>query len=343
MALRWIEGFETWGSLNDERAIWGDTFYGRYHGNCDQSTPKLVAGYNSEGLAFRSGDITNNYFVRPFDNQGTWVVGCAFYIPASIYYFGEVIFKLMDNTSAQLWLEIQRDMGGGTHEINVMQGTSTVIDSLGFFAPSQWIYLEMKVTIHGSTGAYECQVDGSSVCSDTGVDTSQSGNAYANGVLFGHTGGDIDDIYILDGTSGLNTFLGKAKVDKGVPTSDYATAWTRSAGSNNYENVDEVPVSETDYNYSKTTNQTDLFGMTPCGSSGIKGAQLTVDTKLSVPGGKELILLCDSDGSQQSASEQVGEADDRIAATLVTDIDPDTSSAWTQSGINAAKWGVKVG
>jgi hypothetical protein len=343
MALRWIEGFETWGVLNDERSVWGDTFYGRYHGHCDSGTPKLVTGYESIGFALRNGDIVSNYFVAPFDNQPTWVVGCAYYIPSSIYYFGETIFRLRDDTTNQLWLAIQRDKGSSTHEINVMRGASTVVDSLGFFAPSQWIFIEMKATIHNSTGSYECKVNGSSVCSDTGVDTSQSGNAYANGVLFGHTAADLDDIYILDGTAGENDFLGKVKVEKGMPTSDYSVAWTRSAGSNNYETVDEIPCSESDYNYSKTAAQTDLFGVTSLGSSGVKGAQLSVQTKLSVPGGKKLTLLCDSSGSQQSKSEQIGEADDRVTATLVTDIDPDTSSAWTQSGINAAKWGVKVG
>ena len=182
------------------------------------------------------------------------------------------------------------------------------------------------------------------VCSASGVDTSDSGNGHANNVVFGYNVGSYDDIYILDGTSpGQNDFLGEMKVEKGMPTSDSSVQWSRSGGSNNYETVDESPVSEADYIYSKTQNDVDLFGVTPVGTPNIKGAMLTVDTILTLPGGKELVLLCDSGGTQQTKSSQIGESDTRVAPSLVTDIDPDTLAAWTQTGINAAKWGVKVG
>ena len=107
--------------------------------------------------------------------------------------------------------------------------------------------------------------------------------------------------------------------------------------------LDEIPVSKADYIQSKTSDQVDLFGLGPCGSSDIKGAQLNVDTTLSVPGGKDLILLCDSGGVQQSESETIGEADNLIIAALVSETDPATGLPWTQAAINAARWGVKVG
>lgn len=345
MALRWIEGFETWGNLNDERDVWGDIFYGKYgSSNCENNTPKLVTGYRGIGLGFAFNNTISNHFRIPLDNQSTWTVGVAYYIPSGGgYYFGEDVLRIQDNGTTQVRLLIRRDMGSGTREIVIQRG-STTLDSLGFYGPEQWLYIELQVTINNSTGSYECRVRGVPVCSDTGVDTSANSNNYANIIRFGLTTGYIDDIYVLDGTSpGLDDFLGEMKVDKGMPTSDYSVDWSRSGGANNYSNVDEVPISEADYVYSKTTDDVDLFGVAPVGSPNIMGAQLTVDTMLSIPGGKELILVCDSAGNQQTESHQIGVVDESVAQTLVTDIDPNTSAAWTQTNINAARWGVKVG
>lgn len=346
MALRWIEGFETWGHLGDGPGVWGDTFYGKYSpGHCDDGFPALVPGYRGIGLGYDVANTVYNHFAVPLDTQPTLVVGFAYYVKSGIYYYGEHIVSFRYGNTSQLWLEIQRDKGGetaGTHELFLFRG-NTFVASLGYYPANEWIYVEMKATIHNTNGSYEIRVRGVPVAAATGVDTADSANDYADTVVFGYTNGIYDDIYILDGTSGLNDFLGEMKVEKGMPASDDSTQWTRTSGSANYENVDEIPTSETDYIHSKTQNHVDLFAVDACGSSRIKGAQLNVDTTLSVPGTKELILLCDSNGHQQAASEQVGEADNRIIACMPTEIDPDTGLAWTQSGINAARWGVKVG
>jgi hypothetical protein len=339
MALRWIEGFETFGNTNDGPAVWGETFYGKYgSANMDSSYPKLIEGYRGMGLGLDVDNLSYNYFRVPLDQQQTLIVGFAFKIPNGVYYYGENIVKLADGATSQLWLEVQRD---SPHQILLFRD-QTVVDSLGYYDPNEWVYIEIKVTF-GNTGSYECRVRGVTVCSGTNVDTSSTGNSYADSVWFGWNTGAYDDIYILDGQSGLNDFLGEMKVEKGMPTNDSSTQWSRSSGSNNYGIIDEVPVTSSDYLYSKTQNDTDLFGVAPVGSTRVKGAQMNVETKLSVPGGKELVLLCDSSGSQQSEAHQIGEADDRVGAALITELDPNTSLAWTQAGINAAKWGVKVG
>jgi hypothetical protein len=343
MALRWIEGFETWGDLNDTRATWGDQFYGKYgEADCDSGTPSLVAGADGVGLAYDNSNLTYNYFRIPFEDQPTWTVGVAYYLKSGIYYFGENVFKLIDGGAHQMWLEVRRDMGSGTHEIILIRG-GTTLDSLGFFAPDQWLYIELQTTIHNSAGSYNCHVNGASVCSGSGVNTSDSGSAFANAVILGWTEGYYDNLYILDGTAGQNDFLGPVRVAKGMPTSDYSTQWVHSSGTTNYETVDDIPVNTSDYNYSKTTDDLDLFDVDSIGSTGIIGAQLNVDALLSDPGGKELILVCDSNAVQQTQSFQIGESDLVVGQALLTDIDPNTSTAWTKTTINAAHWGVKVG
>ncbi len=347
MALRWIEGFETLGNVSDGPGVWGDSFYAKYHGRAEVGwgTPSLVSGYRDMGLGLALSNLNYNFFQVPLDTQPSLLVGLAYYIPTGVYYFGETLVRLRDGNDNGLWVAVLRDMGGGsagTHEIVLVRG-GTIIDSLGFYAPNQWLYVEIKATIHNTTGSYECRVGGVTQCSATGVDTSNTSNNHTDNVLFGFTKGYVDDIYILDGATGQTDFLGEVKVEPGLPTGDSSVQWSRSGGSNNYETVDENPVSETDYIYSQTPDDLDLFGMVPCGSVNVLGAQLTVDSKLSVPGGKDLILVCDSNGNQQTKSFRVGEGDERVVQSLLTDIDPDTSTAWTQSGINAASWGIKVG
>lgn len=341
MSLRWIEGFETWGVLNDDYSVFADTLLGKYSPANIYTlySPLLVAGYKDIGLAYKNNQMTYNYFCKSLGRRQFWVVGLAFRSHTSVYSSGEHIVSLRDGDTRQLELLIKT--GSTTNEIVLRRGY-TEIDSLGTYANNEWIYLELKATIDATNGAYECRVNGSTVCADTVLNTSQSGSAYADGVYFGYNYGTYDDIYILDSASGLNDFLGPVKIEKGMPTSDYSVQWSRNSGGNNYAAVDEIPVSEGDYIESKTAGHVDLLGVTPC-SGDIKGAQLNVDAKLSVPGGRDLILVCNSAGVEQSVTETVGEADNLIIAALVSETDPHTGLPWTPAAINAARWGVKVG
>lgn len=342
MSVRWIEGFETWGNLNDLRAVWQDHFYGKYSpAFCEDGSAILIEGYNGIGLAYAGASRPYNYFSVSIEQRQVWTVGFAYKVPAVTYVNGENVLKIMDGITHQLQLEVFLDAGSGS-EIKLNRN-NTAIDSLGFYPPDEWIFIEIQCNIHNSTGSYECRVNGAVVCSDTNVDTQYSSNAYAALFQFGFNTGAYDDIYILDDdASGQNDFLGAVKVKRALPVSDSSVQWTRSAGVNNYANVDEVPPSLTDYNYSKTTSQLDLFGFQAI-SDDLLGAQLNVSAKLSEPGGKTLTLVCDSNASQQTDDVQLGDSEFATVYALPLDNDPDTSVLWTKTGFNAATWGVKVG
>lgn len=58
------------------------------------------------------------------------------------------------------------------------------------------------------------------------------------------------------------TLWGPLEVAMQAPTSDVENDWTRSAGANNYANVDELPFTgEADYNYSTVVGDRDMFGI----------------------------------------------------------------------------------
>jgi len=340
MALRWVEGFETFGNLNDTPSVWGDYFYGKYiAGFCDGNSSKLVEGYRGIGLALLLDDFNYNYFSAGVENSQVLTAGCAYKTGIDVYYYGEVILSFKDYINTQIDLIILRDMGSGTHELLLRRG-STTLDTLGFINPDEWVYLEVQVTI-SNTGSYECRKNGAVVCSGSNVDTQDSANAYATQVNFGPNKGSYDDAYVLDDDPGLDDFLGPIKVRRALPTADVSAQWTRSTGVNNYANVDEVPPSLTDYNYSKTSAHLDLFDFQDSAGD-ILGAQLNVGAKLSEPGGKGLTLVCDSNATQQTDDIQLGDSELPLVHTLTLDTDPDTLALWTQAGFNAAQWGVKV-
>ena len=190
MALRWIEGFETWGSLGDDHSVFGETFYGKYSPafiNTDYA-PTLVTGYLDTGLGYQNNQMTYNYFSKSLGRKPFWVVGLAFRSHTSVYSSGEHIVSLRDGSAIQLELRIES--GESSNEIVLRRGL-TQIASLGSFANNEWVYLELKATIDSTSGSYECRANGISVCSDTVVNTSQSGNAFADSICFGYNSGCI--------------------------------------------------------------------------------------------------------------------------------------------------------
>ena len=65
-------------------------------------------------------------------------------------------------------------------------------------AAGQWYYMEVKVTIDDSAGAYEVRINGTTVASASGIDTRNSGTGLIDRVQFrGWTGGYGLDLHQL--------------------------------------------------------------------------------------------------------------------------------------------------
>ena len=94
---------------------------------------------------------------------------------------------------------------------------------------STWVYVEIKVKFHASTGTVDIHFNGSSVLSLTGQNTDQTLNAQASQVMFlgsannaDHT--QFDDLYICDTTGSINNdILGPQKIVLIQPASDSRT------------------------------------------------------------------------------------------------------------------------
>ena len=200
------------------------------------------------------------------------------------------------------------------------------------------------------TGSYEIRIDGQTVLSDSGVDT--RGSANSRYVLFQlqHYYQCIDDIYICDtdGTSN-NDFLGQVVIEGVLPSADGDSGdWTPASGTDNSAMVDDIPPDDdTSYVESNTEDAEDLYdyaNLSTITTETIVGVQINTDVRINAfPGNIDLYQTVKSGGTTSDGQPTNIAMDEYEVATRILETDPNTSSAWTASGVNAAQFGVKVG
>ena len=217
-------------------------------------------------------------------------------------------------------------------------------------ATNTWHYLEAKVVCHDTTGSYEVRLDGQTILSGSSVDTRGTGDSrYALFQLQNYYQ-CIDDIYICDTDGTINNdFLGRVVIEGILPNADGdSTDWTPASGSDNYAMVDDIPPDDdTSYVESGTEGDEDLYDYADLSTitmETILGLQINTDVRLNaVSGDIDLYQTVKSDSTSSDGAPTNIASDDYEVATRILETDPDTSSAWTVSGVNAAQFGIKVG
>ena len=239
---------------------------------------------------------------------------------------------------------VDRSISGAS---NVVLGTSA--DQ--FDLHDGWHYLEFKALIHDSLGTYEVKLDEETILSGTGADT-RNNNAEANeikhihiqGIQVVNTGTFIDDLYVCDTTgTNNNDFLGDIEVTTIFPKGEgNLEEFTPSSGGSNYLFVDDNPPDDdTTYVESNTSGHKDSHDMDDVSSmTTILGVQLTEYARF-LTGSASIKHLSRVGGTNYIGSDKV------LAGTydfhmFIWEDDPDISSAWTISGLNAAEFGMEV-
>jgi hypothetical protein len=253
-------------------------------------------------------------------------------------------FKRTDLTLDSAILQIRE--GSAVHvSINSLtNGALAVVGpggTLGTSAPALivgnvYAYIEVRATIHDSTGAVTVRINGVAVLTLTNVDTQNAGTATFDNIRFTKfvTGGgnfDWDDIYICDTAGGVNDdFLGDVRVQYRAPTgAGNSTDWTPLAGSN-FQNVDDAaPDEDTTYNSATLAGAIDLYE-----TADLTGSPTTVFAVQAINRVRE-----DDAGSHTVAAKlRAGTTTDTGATvsvnasydtkTEVWDENPDTAAAW---------------
>ncbi len=338
MALLWIEGFEGFGTTTGVAPL-PTGVIGRKYPIQDESAMRIENGrtggrcieIQTNGDWIKSGNLTTN---------GTMVVGLAFKLsdrPSS----SGVILGLYDG--ATLGINIRISSIDGT--VQILRGATVLEISSRLTVPDTWYYLELKV-VCSDTGSYEVRINGETWLEDTGpVDTKEGSNDYHTAFRLDcplGTSSFFDDLYVLDGTAGLSDFLGTQRVVAINPDGDDTVTWDRSAEATNREVVDDgFVIDNTDYVYTATLPEQDLYDYESVSATVVNGIQIMTETNMDEGS-------CDLSAVVKSATtESVGPANTVIVSSDVTHVrvvedDPNAAAPWTETTLNAAKFGVKA-
>jgi hypothetical protein len=156
-----------------------------------------------------------------------------------------------------------------------LTGTGTILGStVANVVPSgAWSYVEVRVTIHDTTGSVVVRANGVQVLNLTNIDTKDGSSTVASSIELGYhntisgTGQRFDDVYLVDTTGTVNnTFLGEMTVEHLRPNGDDTAQWVGSDldSVNNYQLVDEAGAFDpADYVAASTVGQRDLYTVAP--------------------------------------------------------------------------------
>jgi hypothetical protein len=212
---------------------------------------------------------------------------------------------------------------------------------------NSWIYVEVSATIADAGGTCEVRVNGVTVINFTG-DT-RSGGTSTNIDSISQAQYDIgsvwDDLYVCNsiGSAPHNTFLGEIRIHSLSPNAaGSSTQWTPDTGTN-FSRVNEVPYSAANYVQSGTSGQRDtyLIADLPASAGSVLAVQNNVIAKKTDVAPISIKPAIKSGASVYYGTTTALTVGDTTTMDLRV-IDPNTSSAWTPSGVNALEGGFEV-
>jgi hypothetical protein len=202
-------------------------------------------------------------------------------------------------------------------------GTIPVVDSI-------WHLFEFHIVVHDAAGVVTTKVDGTQDIDISGADTMEGALDPVYWTMVSN-GTYMDNIAFSD-----SDWLGDLRSAVLVPDSDDAVTWDRSAGGDNYALVDEVPYSDSDYNYTTVDAEQDLFTLGAWDDTDLTDAIMVVHhTRMKNDGSGDTALIL-NDGTEDSETKTltgsyVYYGKDHPA--------PPSGGAWTNAVLDALKAG----
>jgi hypothetical protein len=331
MSIVRLDGFEDYGSSFDIGLVWvkaGTVTYGdsgRFSGKSlrlsGSSGSKITRGLPSAYSAVSVGVAV--MFASPFGSTASFL-------------------QFLDVSNNDVCM-LNVDTFGA---LSFVRGSSVGVNVLctapaGTLKAGIYQYVEVELVRHASAGSVNIYVNGGLVASASGVNT--GANDVAGIMLAGmqSSNSNWDDFYV----NNTSTRTGELKIDTLSPTADTAQKdFTASTGSDNYAMVDELPVNaDTDYVTADINGNADLYtiGSLSGSPASIVAAQVRVVAKKTDTAYRSLKPKLKSsstvhDGSAVVLGTSYGLVD------MILETDPNTSSAWTATNINAAEIGMEM-
>lgn len=333
------------------------------------ATCNITASALNNGIAGMRFTIVNagfgvesfnlNKTLGPGDN--TFVHGFAFRYSAAQGGAGTQnigIAACKDISSVQCQLLLNQD---GTLSIargNASGFTPPVVlgTTVSALLANTFYHIAWKVKVHSSTGTAAIKINNISVLSLTGQNTQNTANATWNVlsiglqqiVNLGFTSGtnlDYDDIYVCDGVSPNNDFLGVVAVGAihAEAGNGADTDFTTSAGADHGALVDETyQDGDTTYNTSSTSGHKDTYTLENV-STGltIKCVQSVMVARKTDAGGRTVANIFHI-GATDYFGANIAPVQTYTQLLTPYDVSPATAVAFTATEVNAMQGGIKV-
>lgn len=305
--------------------------------------------FGAQVMSYNTGG--RRLFMRPPAAPSTTVfMGAAIKLDTNggTYTSGEVFGVLNSALSGYHW-HLQMAASGNLYVFAAPSASVPIAVIPCPFSPNVWHWIEAKSLIDNSAGTIEIRVDGVTVYSGTGLDTQTGGTTVIGAFGIGGVANNLywEDFIAFDNTGAtFNDWIGDLRYEIQIPDADGATAnWTPSA-STNVSCIDDplgVHDSDTTYISSSTTDQDNYAShaaVSATGNLAILFVELMALARSDTTGDK-IAMLVDSGGTVNAGVDQ-----DLVSGAYrwrkkFWETDPNTSSAWTVSNINAAEFGVR--
>ncbi len=256
----------------------------------------------------------------------------------------ESIFEFIDTATVQVSVKVNTSGG-----LEAYRGATLLGTAVGAVTTGAYYYIEAKALIHDSAGTIEIHVNGASVLSVAGADTRETAAAQITSVKVCGATIDVyyDDFYLLDTTGATNNdFLGDSRIDTIRPVSDGTyTDFTAESGVLLYAMVDDPATRTSDYIYGDTALEqvSFQFGNITSVSGTIKGVQVVdVSKKMAADPAHASIQHLARSGVTDLHGDAVALTTTDATHTTIVEVNPATSIAWTEAGINSAEFGLRM-
>lgn len=348
MAVVFMEGFDTYNGLISSGTNLGADVLWQFP-NLTNTFTGLVAGRYGGQASFSSIYATtywSGFFSTPVSQ---FVCGHSFYQNNLLLPVATInpYICFLSNDTSMLGLKVNIDGSISACRITSLSaGTVLGTSAAGVIKSATWHSIEFACSISDTVGTVDIVVDGVNVLSLTGQDTRNGTPTTINRIIMGGNNGTynsvtrIDDLYITDSL----TLLGPMRIETLYPNADTAQKqWIPSTGSTNYTTIDETLLSSSDYVYSNTVGNFDLydFGNLSTTPTSISAVQVVPVAQKDDVGLRAIASTVKSGSSTtDSANFYLGSSWNLVPRIMNTD--PNTSTAWTASAVNSIQAGPKV-
>jgi len=229
--------------------------------------------------------------------------------------------------------------------LNIQIGGSTIATTVpGLILSNIYACIELKIVIADS-GSYELRVNGIPRASGT-ADTKPGADTGINNWVVemnSSAGGEIyhwfDDVVVDTANWPGEAVITAVKPNEAGGTTELTP---EPSTADNWQNVDEIPPSDVDYNYTTVVNKKDTYvhESLPGAASSIKAVTSVARVARSGVDITNAYLVTGSGGTDyESAAIPVGTVPTII--TKVEEVDPDTGLPWVVGDYNLTEMGIR--